>query len=105
MILLLVAVIPALAVSRLEEDDQFCIACHTLPEVTYYDRGQRALAGEEPYLDLSSAHYGLVARVPAEAPFRCIDCHRGDDGLAHRATALVLGARDGLIFITGQADP
>ncbi len=87
-------------VSRLEERDSFCIACHTTPELTYYQRAQQALAGEQPYLDLSSAHYGL-----AEGGFRCIDCHRGDGSLAHRLATLALGARDALIWAAGQADP
>jgi len=104
-VFLILAALPVLAVSQLEERDTFCISCHTTPEVTYYNRAQMGLAGEEPYLDLSSAHYALVAQNPDEEPFHCIDCHRGDDGLIHRATALALGARDGLIYLTGQADP
>ena len=105
LLLILLAAVPVLAVSRLEEQDTFCIACHTVPEVTYYNRAYMALAGQAPYLDLSSAHYALVSQKPEENPFRCIDCHRGNDGLVHRATALALGARDSLIYLAGQADP
>ncbi len=86
------------AASALEERDAFCIACHTAPEVTYYNRAQAALAGAAPLEDLSSAHY------TAEGGFRCIDCHRGDGGLQHRAATLALGARDAAIFVTGQPD-
>lgn len=94
---ILAAVLPIPVVSALEENDRFCIGCHTAPEVTYYNRAQSAVAGETPLVDLSSAHYAVE-------PFRCINCHRGDGGLTHRAATLGLGARDALLFITGQAD-
>src|SRR3990172_3513261 len=87
-----------LTVSQLEEQDSFCISCHTLPEVTYYDRARTALAMTEPFADLSSAHYGMESR------FRCIDCHRGNGGIVHRITTLGLGARDTAIWLSGQAD-
>src|SRR3989304_7849246 len=77
-----------LTVSQLEEQDTFCISCHPLPEVTYYDRARAALAMTEPFADLSSAHYGM------ESPFRCIDCHRGNGGIVHRITTPGLGPRD-----------
>jgi hypothetical protein len=92
------ALAAGLTVSQLEERDSFCISCHTAPEVTYYDRAQAALALSEPFADLSSAHYGM------ETTFRCIDCHRGDGGLVHRITTISLGARDTVIWLSGQAD-
>lgn len=97
-LILLLALVPIPVVSTLEERDSFCASCHTAPEVTYLDRARMALDSTEPILDLSSAHY-----IEAEA-FRCIACHRGDSGPIHRATTLALGARDALIFISGQAD-
>lgn len=89
-------------VSHREEDDRFCISCHTAPEVVYYQRAQAALARADGALvpDLSSAHY-----IKAKTPFRCIDCHRGDNGLVSRASTLALGARDTLAWLSGQADP
>lgn len=94
-----------LAVSRLEEDDRFCAACHMTPERTYYNRAQFALAGQNPLADLSSAHYVVEpAGLPHRRPFRCIDCHRGDEGIVHRLTALTLGARDTAIYLFGQPD-
>lgn len=92
------ALVAGLTVSHFEESDPFCISCHTLPEVTYYERAQQAKALGEPYADLSSAHYGR------ESTFRCIECHRGNGRLLHRVTALTLGARDTAIWLTGQAD-
>ncbi|MBI3361872.1 MAG: hypothetical protein HY023_12265 [Chloroflexi bacterium] len=94
----LLALIPIPVISRLEERDTFCASCHTAPEVTYFQRAQMASGGQAPVLDLSSSHY-----VVAEN-FRCINCHRGNMGAAHRVTTLALGARDLLIFISGRAD-
>lgn len=89
----------AVTVSHYEEQDPFCASCHTLPEVTYFNRAQEAKAGEGPLADLSSAHYA------GDDSFRCIDCHRGDEGAVHRVTALTLGARDTVIWLAGRADP
>jgi hypothetical protein len=97
-LVIVAAVAAGLIVSRYEEQDPFCTSCHTLPEVTYYDRAQQAKAGSNPYQDLSSAHYG------SDNSFRCIDCHRGDAGVLHRVITLSLGARDTAIWLTGQAD-
>jgi len=90
-----------LTVSHLEEQDPFCAACHTAPEVEYVARAQAAFAGSEAQ-DLASAHYALAARPNSAA--RCIDCHRGNGGLRHRAQTLALGARDAVLFVSGQAD-
>ena len=95
----LLALAAALTVSHFEESDPFCASCHTVPEVTYYDRAQVAKAAGAPYTDLSSAHYGN------DNGFRCIDCHRGDEMLFHRVTALTLGARDTVIWLSGRSDP
>ncbi len=94
------ALVSALVVSRLEESDTFCTSCHTLPEVTYFERAQNALGlgTGEVFTDLSSAHYGM------ENTFRCIDCHRGNQGLVHRVTTLALAARDTAIWVAGRAD-
>ena len=97
-IALVLALAPIPIVSSLEERDTFCTSCHTAPEAIYYDRAQAALAGGDPIADLSSDHY-----IVAEG-FKCINCHRGNMGLTHRATTLALGARDALIYIAGQAD-
>lgn len=89
--------------SHLEEDDRFCISCHTVPERVYYERAQAARqpasVGGLP-VDLSSSHY-----AGTQTPFRCIDCHRGNHTLMDRATTLALGLNDALIWIAGRADP
>ena len=102
-ILLLVLIALPFPVSTvLEERDGFCISCHAVPEQTYYDRSRATLAGSVEFPpDLASAHY-----VPGEdTPIRCIDCHRGDHSLEHRWRTFLLGARDALVWISGQADP
>ncbi|HSB89353.1 MAG TPA: NapC/NirT family cytochrome c [Anaerolineales bacterium] len=96
---IVLALAAGLTVSHFEESDPFCASCHTVPEVTYYDRAQVSVGSAGPYQDLSSAHYGN------DNGFRCIDCHRGDEKLFHRVTALTLGARDTFIWLTGQSDP
>jgi hypothetical protein len=97
---LLMVMVTLPAASRLEEQDSFCISCHTAPEQTYYDRAQAALSGETPFADLSSAHYGTSG-----LDFACIDCHRGDQGPLHRLQTFGLGAQDALVFFSGNADP
>jgi nitrate/TMAO reductase-like tetraheme cytochrome c subunit len=91
-------------VSALEEQDTFCISCHTAPEVTYYNRAYLALdRPTDPLPDLSTAHYHAAAT--GKKPFACIDCHRGDSSLPHRVSTLTLAARDALIFVAGRDDP
>jgi nitrate/TMAO reductase-like tetraheme cytochrome c subunit len=89
--------------TALEEQDSFCISCHTAPEITYYNRAYIALdtANAIPE-DLSTRHY--LAGQASGTPFRCIDCHRGDSGLPHRVSAVALGAYDALIFFSGRYD-
>ncbi len=94
------AVLSSLMVSKLEERDTFCIACHTLPEVAYRQRALLAAEGTDLALDLGSRHYQHEAGV-----FRCIDCHRGADTLPHRLITQGLALRDTLIWISGSADP
>ncbi|HLB65052.1 MAG TPA: hypothetical protein VJJ46_09430 [Anaerolineales bacterium] len=105
LILLAIGVGTGLRVSRLEEHDSFCTSCHTVPEVTYFERAQAALGGQTPYADLSSAHYGRAPSSGEQMAIRCIDCHRGSGSLPHRAVTLTLGARDALIWVTGQSNP
>jgi nitrate/TMAO reductase-like tetraheme cytochrome c subunit len=91
--------------SALEEHDPFCISCHTAPEITYYNRAYYALDHPaEAILDLSTLHYH-AAQAAGSAPFKCIDCHRGDGSLPHRVTTVALGAYDAVIYLLGQDDP
>ncbi len=105
----------ALGVSVAEENDSFCAVCHLNPERTYVDRADRVAqalegaregglndeglweTGRDASRDLASAHRA--------AALNCVACHRGDNSLSHRATALALGARNTLAYVTGQFDP
>lgn len=94
-----------LLASALEEHDTFCISCHTAPEITYFNRAYIALDHPElPAPDLSTAHY-TAAQAAGDAPFRCIDCHRGDSSVLHRISAILLGARDVGTFVLGRENP
>jgi hypothetical protein len=91
--------------TALEDQDNFCSSCHTVPEVTYYNRAYISLDHPDQSVpDLATAHYHL-SQQHGKTPFTCIDCHRGDAGLGNRVAAIALGMRDGLIFLTGHEDP
>jgi nitrate/TMAO reductase-like tetraheme cytochrome c subunit len=85
--------------SVLEESDAFCTSCHTAPEQAYFDRAQQAKAGDIP-IDLASVHLSTH-----EQEFNCIACHRGSGNLGDRITSLTLGAKDAVIYFTGNGDP
>lgn len=104
-LLLATAVGGVTTASRLEEQDLFCTSCHTVPERTYFNRAQAATQGEWPFTDLASAHFAASVADNAVAPFRCIDCHRGDHSLNHRAQTMGLALYDAAIWLGGDADP
>lgn len=90
-------------VTALEEQDTFCASCHTVPEITYFNRAYFALDNPaQPVPDLSTAHY--KAAKADNTAFKCIECHRGDAGLPHRISTLGLAAYDTLIYLTGRED-
>jgi hypothetical protein len=90
--------------SVLEEHDDFCISCHTVPEVTYYNRAYLALDHPtDTITDLATAHYHLAQEQQSE--FKCINCHRGDSSPGHRVSTLALGGRDAVIYVLGKEDP
>jgi nitrate/TMAO reductase-like tetraheme cytochrome c subunit len=91
--------------SALEEHDTFCISCHTVPEVTYYNRAYISLdSPNQPVNDLATAHY-LLSKEHGKPDFACINCHRGDSSLGQRISTLALGGRDALIYVTGRENP
>jgi hypothetical protein len=98
--LLATGLLTTLGVTELEERDVFCTSCHLSPETTYHTRSLDARAIVDPFelADLASFHYW------DDASFRCIDCHRGDDTLPHRARVLLLAAGDTLTWAIGEPD-
>lgn len=113
--LVLLALTSAAAVSLVEENDAFCATCHLNPERTYVDRArnvarsydlaqERGLAGDSLWETAREAARDLASSHRAAA-LNCVACHRGDNSLGDRATALALGARNTLLYLTGQFDP
>ncbi len=84
--------------SELEERDAFCTSCHRPAEVTYFDRAHAAMGGETAVTDLSSFHYA------SGSPFRCVDCHRGDQSFGQRLAILWLAAQDTAVHFLGTPD-
>jgi len=88
----------------LEEHNDFCASCHTVPESTYFNRATAAIADTNVKIsDLATVHF-RQAETKHE-PFQCITCHRGDSSLGDRIQTLLLGARDSVVYVTGKADP
>lgn len=81
--------------SELEERDEFCTSCHRAPEVTYFERAHGA---DTAVPDLASFHY------TTNTPFRCTDCHRGDQSLGQRAEILWLAAQDTAVYLLGSPE-
>ncbi len=77
-----------------EQDDRFCISCHTQPESDFFARAQRADQNQNAD-DLASFHH-------RKQQVRCIDCHVGE-GVAGRAMVLTLAAWDTVKHYTGIA--
>ena len=81
-------------VSYQEQDDHFCISCHTQPETQYFDRNTRADATGSAE-DLASFHHRTKG-------IRCIDCHVGE-GFVGRAQVVSIAAWDAFKHYTGLA--
>ncbi len=91
-------------VSALEEQDTFCVSCHTAPEITYFNRAYFALDNPaQPIPDLSTAHYTALQKQGKD--FQCIACHRGDGSFSHRVSTMALAAYDTLIYLAGRENP
>ncbi len=104
-VLILFSGVGFVVASTLEDQDTFCISCHTAPEVNYYNRAYMSLDNPtDTVTDLATAHYHLSQKDGKEA-FACINCHRGDGSLGQRVAAIILGGRDSLIYLTGGENP
>lgn len=87
---------------RLEQQSDFCNACH-LPTGVPLHIDVRRDFDAAPARSLGGAHG--IARVDGGAGaargFRCIDCH-GGTGLVGRARVKALAAKDALVYLTGS---
>ncbi len=82
----------------LEQNNEFCAACHTEPEVTYVNRIRQAQQ-DGVASTLAVAH--ALATEERPGGVRCIDCH-GGVGFKGRAEGLLLAFRDAYAFVTGD---
>jgi hypothetical protein len=89
-------------VSANEQNDRFCMSCHTEPELTYLARFQSAMGGRAQ--DLAAFHHRQLfpRSSPTAQNIRCIDCHVGE-GLLGRGIVISLSAWDALKYVTGTA--
>jgi nitrate/TMAO reductase-like tetraheme cytochrome c subunit len=88
----------------LEQDNDFCNACHLEPGMPLHTDIRRDFDGR-PVGSLASLHASAPhpARPGEEAAFRCIDCH-GGVGLLGKARTKVLAAKDGFWWLVGHFD-
>ena len=95
---LLVALVAApagwLATDALEQDNDFCVACHLDPDTPLH-RDKAADFVAAPPASLVAAHHA------ADAEFRCIDCHGGASFL-NRARVKAVAARDSIKWAIGR---
>jgi nitrate/TMAO reductase-like tetraheme cytochrome c subunit len=89
---------------RLEQDNDFCNACHLdgwLSGTPLHLEHRRDLDARPP-LSLAAAHAAAGHRErPDDPAFRCIDCH-GGVGLVGRARVKVLAAKDAFWWVVGR---
>jgi nitrate/TMAO reductase-like tetraheme cytochrome c subunit len=85
-----------LVTDRLEQDDDFCNACH-LPDGVALHRDVRRDFDARPPASLAAAHAGAAA----SEGLRCIDCH-GGASLVGRARVKALAAKDAFSYVVGR---
>ena len=85
---------------RLEQDDDFCNACHLEPEVPLHLDIRRDFQASPP-ASLAAAHASAGSEVHADGAFRCIDCHGGTSWTG-RARVKVLAAKDAFWYVVGH---
>jgi predicted CXXCH cytochrome family protein len=83
--------------------DAFCVSCHTNAHTQYLARATQAQNSGDLPTDLASFHYQRIFVSGGE--MRCIHCHRGDDGLAHRVNSAGLSAWMTALWLTERDDP
>jgi hypothetical protein len=99
--MVVIGVSSAITVSRLEENNTFCANCHTPLEVLYVR--QAAQASPESSPNLAAYHYAITTHEdPSLGIVNCVACHRGNNGLLHRAVALSLGATNTVKWLLGD---
>jgi nitrate/TMAO reductase-like tetraheme cytochrome c subunit len=94
-LVVLIAVIGSVTyVSYREQDNTFCVSCHTQPETEYLARYLCAAQTQDAQ-DLASFHH-------RKKEVRCIDCHGGEGALGH-AEVEAFAARNAFKYLSGTA--
>lgn len=79
----------------LEQDNDFCNACHLASGVALHQEIRRDFDAA-PAMSLAAAHAAATGE-----PFRCIDCH-GGVSFPGRVRVKALAAKDALVYLTGR---
>jgi nitrate/TMAO reductase-like tetraheme cytochrome c subunit len=88
------------ATDRLEQDDDFCNACHVSRGVPLH-RDIRRDFDRRPPASLAAAHAAAPRAGRTSGGLRCIDCH-GGTGLPGRMRVKALAARDAFFYTIGR---
>ncbi len=93
-IVVIALAVSVLYVSHQEQANEFCVSCHTEPEMTYLARYLRAVE-QQSAEDLAAFHF-------RKQGVQCIACHVGE-GVIGRTAVLAFGARNAFKHFTGFA--
>jgi hypothetical protein len=85
---------------HLEQDDDFCNACHVSTGVALHAEIRRDYDAR-PAPSLSARHAAARLSGRADGAFRCIDCH-GGKSFAGRLRVKALAAKDALVYVSGR---
>jgi nitrate/TMAO reductase-like tetraheme cytochrome c subunit len=84
---------------RLEQDNDFCNACHLTPEIPLHIDIRRDFDAA-PAATLAALHAGEDG-PRSDSRFRCIDCHGGHSAVG-RARVKALAAKDAFWWLVGS---
>jgi nitrate/TMAO reductase-like tetraheme cytochrome c subunit len=89
-------------IDRERSNDSFCTGCHTIPEKTYSDRADSAMAGALA-ADLASYHYQQIHGQGGTV--NCMDCHQGTSDFRSHLDVTLISARNGFDWLIARNDP
>jgi nitrate/TMAO reductase-like tetraheme cytochrome c subunit len=85
---------------HLEQDDDFCNACHVSADVPLHIEIRRDRDARPP-ASLAGRHAEAGSSLHPDGGFRCIDCH-GGASLRGRARVKALAAKDAFWYVVGR---
>jgi predicted CXXCH cytochrome family protein len=85
---------------HLEQDDDFCNACHVSADLPLHAEIRRDFDARPP-ASLAGRHAAVRLTDRGDRALRCIDCH-GGQGLAGRVRVKALAAKDALAYAIGR---